>query len=97
MNAAANNKVYVPFEYSEQIEALSLKAKTLRGLYDGFITQFVDKNPETCALEIKSRFACYESTAHVLTDLIYDLMMLAQQIDNSTQIAVDEGGAGNAE
>ncbi len=90
MNAAANNKVYVPFEYSEQIEALSLKAKTLRGLYDGFLNQFVDNSPETCALEIESRFACYESTAHVLTDLICELQEMAQQIDKQTEI--ENGG-----
>lgn len=97
MNAAAEKKVSLPFDYVEQVEALTLKAQTLRGIFDGFVEQFVDKDPELCASDVQIRFACYSATAHVLTDLIYDLMMLAQQIDNRTQIAVDEGGAGNAE
>lgn len=92
MNAAAAEKnLYLPFDYVEQVEALKLKADSLRGIFEGFAIQFVDKAPELCAMEVQNRYPCYSATAGVICDLIHDLRQLAQEIDNRTQIAAREG------
>lgn len=95
MKAAATEEktVYMPFEYVEQVEELVNKAAALRGLYDGFLVQFVDNPPEHCAMEVQNRYACYSATADVLTDLIIDLQGAIAALDRQTQIAAREGGA----
>ncbi len=90
MKAAAT--YYLPFEYVEQVEELCNKAAALRGLFDGFQVQFVDKAPEHCAMEVQNRYNCYSSTAHVLTDLIIDLQDAIKALDSQTEI--DSGKRG---
>ena len=95
MKAAAKEEkaIFLPFEYVEQVEELANKVSALRGLFDGFQVQFVDKPPEHCALEVQYRYNCYFSTASVLTDLIIDLQDAIAALDRQTQIAAREGGA----